>query len=49
VFRDTRQLYAYLTTRLADVPGLQSVDSAPIIGTVKKAGAWEPPLLVKLP
>jgi DNA-binding Lrp family transcriptional regulator len=45
VFRDTRQLYAYLTTRLADVPGLQSVDSAPIIGTVKKAGAWEPPPL----
>jgi len=43
VFRDTRQLYAYLTTRLADVPGLQSVDSAPIIGTVKKAGAREPP------
>ena len=43
VFRDTHQLYAYLTTRLADIPGLQSVDSAPIIGTVKKAGAWESP------
>jgi DNA-binding Lrp family transcriptional regulator len=43
VFRDTHQLYAYLTTRLAGIPGLQSVDSAPIIGTVKKAGAWEPP------
>jgi DNA-binding Lrp family transcriptional regulator len=43
VFRDTQQLYAYLTSRLADVPGLQSVDSAPIIGTVKKAGAWESP------
>jgi DNA-binding Lrp family transcriptional regulator len=43
VFRDTHQLYAYLTTRLADVPGLQSVDSAPIIGTVKKAGAWQSP------
>ncbi len=41
VFRDTHQLYAYLTARLADIPGLQSVDSAPIIGTVKKAGAWE--------
>jgi DNA-binding Lrp family transcriptional regulator len=36
VFRDTRQLYTYLTTRLAAVPGLQSVESAPIIGTVKK-------------
>jgi DNA-binding Lrp family transcriptional regulator len=43
VFRDTHQLYAYLTTRLADIPGLQSLDSAPIIETVKKAGAWEPP------
>ncbi len=43
VFRDTHQLYAYLTTRLADIPGLQSVDSAPVIGTVKKAGAWVPP------
>jgi DNA-binding Lrp family transcriptional regulator len=38
VFRDTRQLYAYLTTRLADLPGLQSVESAPIIGTVKRVG-----------
>jgi DNA-binding Lrp family transcriptional regulator len=38
VFRDTRQVYAYLTTRLADLPGLQSVESAPIIGTVKRIG-----------
>ncbi len=36
IFRDTRELYAYLTTRLADLPGLQSVESAPIIGTVKR-------------
>jgi len=36
LFRDTRDLYAYLTTRLADLPGLQSVESAPIIGTVKR-------------
>jgi DNA-binding Lrp family transcriptional regulator len=36
VFRDTRQLYAYLTTRLSDVPGLQSAETAPIIGTLKK-------------
>jgi DNA-binding Lrp family transcriptional regulator len=41
VFRDTRQLYAYLTTRLADLPGLQSVESAPIIGTVKRIGRSE--------
>jgi DNA-binding Lrp family transcriptional regulator len=37
-FRDTRQVYAYLTSRLADLPGLQSVESAPIIGTVKRMG-----------
>jgi DNA-binding Lrp family transcriptional regulator len=36
VFRDTAALYAYLTTRLADLPGLQSVETAPIIGTVKR-------------
>jgi DNA-binding Lrp family transcriptional regulator len=36
VFRDTRELYAYLTTKLADLPGLQSVESAPIIGTFKR-------------
>jgi DNA-binding Lrp family transcriptional regulator len=36
LFRDTRDLYAYLTTRLADLPGLQSVESAPIIGTIKR-------------
>jgi DNA-binding Lrp family transcriptional regulator len=39
VFRDTRQLYAYLTTRLADLPGLQSVETAPVIGTVKRVGS----------
>jgi len=38
VFRDTSQLYAYLTTRLAELPGLQSVETAPIIGTIKRAG-----------
>jgi DNA-binding Lrp family transcriptional regulator len=41
VFRDTRQLYAYLTTRLAELPGLQSVESAPIIGTIKRVGVRE--------
>jgi DNA-binding Lrp family transcriptional regulator len=42
VFRDTRELYAYLTTRLAGLPGLQSVESAPIIGTVKRTARTEP-------
>jgi DNA-binding Lrp family transcriptional regulator len=41
IFRDTRQLYGYLTTRLADLPGLQSVESAPIIGTVKRLARSE--------
>lgn len=47
VFRDTRQLYAYLTTRLADIPGLQSAETAPIIGTVKKESPLEPPRPVR--
>lgn len=42
VFRDTSQLYAYLTARLAGVPGLRSVETAPIIGTLKRTGMREP-------
>jgi DNA-binding Lrp family transcriptional regulator len=38
IFRDTRQFYAFLTTKLAGLPGLQSVETAPIIGTVKRVG-----------
>ena len=38
VFRDNRQLYRYLTTRLADLPGLQSVETTPMITTVKRVG-----------
>jgi len=47
VFRDTGQLYAYLTTRLAGIPGLQSAETAPIIGTVKKESPLEPPRYVR--
>jgi DNA-binding Lrp family transcriptional regulator len=43
VFRDTRQLYTYLTTRLSDIPGLQSAETAPIIGTLKKESQLELP------
>jgi DNA-binding Lrp family transcriptional regulator len=43
VFRDTRRLYAYLTTRLAELPGLQSVETAPIIGTIKRVGVRDAP------
>lgn len=42
-FGDTSQLYAYLTTRVAGLPGLQSEEAAPIIRTVKKEGAWGGP------
>jgi DNA-binding Lrp family transcriptional regulator len=38
VFRDIRQLYVYLTTRLAELPGLQSVEVAPVIATLKRVG-----------
>lgn len=42
VFRDTEQLYAYLTGPLAILPGIRSVETAPIIGTVKRAGLTMP-------
>jgi DNA-binding Lrp family transcriptional regulator len=38
VFRDNRHLYRYLTTRLADLPCLQSVETTPMITTVKRVG-----------
>jgi DNA-binding Lrp family transcriptional regulator len=41
VFRDNRHLYGYLTTRLADLPGLQSVETTPMIRTVKRVGRWD--------
>jgi DNA-binding Lrp family transcriptional regulator len=41
VFRDNRHLYRYLTTRLADLPGLQSVETTPMITTVKRVGRWD--------
>lgn len=42
VFPDTTQLYSYLTTRLTGIPGLRSVETSPVIGTVKRAGDVEP-------
>lgn len=47
VFRDTGHLYQYLSTRLAGIPGVRSVETAPIIGTLKRAGARESPLPVR--
>jgi len=39
VFRDTRHLYEYLTGELAALPGVSSVQTAPIIGTLKRTGS----------
>ena len=39
VFRDTGHLYAYLTGKLAALPGVSSVQTAPIIGTLKRTGS----------
>jgi DNA-binding Lrp family transcriptional regulator len=39
LFRDTRHLYEYLTGPLADLPGVRSVQTAPIIRTLKRTGS----------
>jgi DNA-binding Lrp family transcriptional regulator len=39
VFRDTRHLYEYLTGELATLPGVSSVQTAPIIATFKRTGS----------
>jgi DNA-binding Lrp family transcriptional regulator len=39
LFRDTRHMYDYLTTRLPGLPGLRSVETAPVIRRVKQVGA----------
>ena len=39
VFRDTRHLYTYLTGELAALPGVSSVQTAPIIRTLKRTGS----------
>lgn len=39
VFRDTQHFYEYLTTQLAGLPGITSVQTAPVIRTVKRTGA----------
>lgn len=41
VFRDTRHLYEYLTTELPGVPGVQSMETAPVIRTLKRTGQRE--------
>ena len=39
VFRDPRHLYEYLTGKLAGLPGVGSVQTAPIIRTLKRTGS----------
>jgi DNA-binding Lrp family transcriptional regulator len=38
-FRDTRHLYQYLTGELASLPGMRSVETVPIIRTLKRTGS----------
>ena len=37
LFRDTRHMYEYLTTRLTELPGLRAVETAPIIRRIKRS------------
>jgi DNA-binding Lrp family transcriptional regulator len=39
LFRDTRHLYDYLTGELAALPGVSSVQTAPVIRTLKRTGS----------
>jgi len=39
VFRDPQHLYEYLTGELAELPGVSSVQTAPIIRTLKRTGS----------
>ena len=39
LFRDTQHLYEYLTGPLAALPGVTSVETAPIIRTLKRTGS----------
>jgi DNA-binding Lrp family transcriptional regulator len=39
LFRDTEHLYQYLTGQLASLPGVRSVETTPIIRTLKRTGS----------
>jgi DNA-binding Lrp family transcriptional regulator len=41
-FRDTQHLYEYLTGRLAGLEGIRSVETSPVIRTLKRSGALRP-------
>lgn len=44
LFRDTGHLYEYVTGSLGALPGVRSVESAPVIGTLKRSGPLRPHL-----
>jgi DNA-binding Lrp family transcriptional regulator len=39
LFRDAQHLYEYLTGELASLPGMRSVETAPVIRTLKRTGS----------
>jgi DNA-binding Lrp family transcriptional regulator len=40
---DTNALYTYLTTRIAGLPGVERVETVPIVRSVKRSGLLDPP------
>ncbi len=40
---DTAALYTYLTTRIAQLPGVERVETVPIVRSVKRSGLLAPP------
>jgi DNA-binding Lrp family transcriptional regulator len=39
---DTNALYAYLTTRIAGLPGIERVETVPVVRSVKRSGLLDP-------
>ena len=40
---DTAALYTYLTTRIAQLPGVERVETVPVVRSVKRSGLLDPP------
>jgi DNA-binding Lrp family transcriptional regulator len=43
VCRDTNELHTYLTRRLASLPGVQAIETTPLIRALKRSGPANPP------
>ncbi|MFI5607144.1 Lrp/AsnC family transcriptional regulator [Amycolatopsis sp. NPDC051903] len=39
--RDDDALYTFLATRLGSLPGVQHIETAPMIRTIKRSGSWQ--------